>query len=99
MNVIKRVNPEGSHHKENIFYFFNFIFIRGFGFLKKLFPSTMGGFLKFVLFFGCAACRILVPQPQIELMPPCIGSTGLNHWTTREVPSYLSEIMDVHKLW
>ena len=43
--------------------------------------------LCFLFCFGCEACGILVPQPGIEPMPPCSGSTGLNHWTAREVPN------------
>ena len=32
------------------------------------------------------ACRILVPQPGIEPVPPALEMQSLNHWTTREVP-------------
>ena len=32
------------------------------------------------------ACGILVPQPEIELMPPAVEVQNLNHWITREVP-------------
>ena len=32
------------------------------------------------------ACRILVPRPRIEPVPPALGAWSLNHWTTREVP-------------
>ena len=41
-----------------------------------------------IFFFFCpclAACRILVPQPGIELMSPEVGARSLNHWTAREV--------------
>ena len=31
------------------------------------------------------ACGILVPQPGIELMPPALQVSSLNHWTAREV--------------
>ena len=34
------------------------------------------------------ACRILVPQPGIELMPPAVETSSLNHWTTREFPQF-----------
>ena len=37
----------------------------------------------------CAACRVLVPQPQIEPKPPTVEAWSLNHWTTREVPKRL----------
>ena len=48
-------------------------------------------FNKIMDFFVCfycttQACRILVPQPGIESMPPAVGAWSLNHWTTREVP-------------
>ena len=33
-----------------------------------------------------AACRILVPQPMIEPVPPAIEAQSPNHWTAREVP-------------
>ena len=32
------------------------------------------------------ACRILVPRPGIEPMPPALEVWILNHWITREVP-------------
>ena len=32
------------------------------------------------------ACRILVPQPGIEPMPPAVEVWCLSHWTVREVP-------------
>ena len=32
------------------------------------------------------ACRILVPQPGIEPMPPAVKVQSLNHWIAREVP-------------
>ena len=32
----------------------------------------------------CMACRILVPQPGIEPVPPAIGVQSPNHWTHRE---------------
>ena len=37
----------------------------------------------------CVACRILVPQPQIEPKPPTVEAWSLNHWATREVPKSL----------
>ena len=42
----------------------------------------------FFFFFFCPhimACRILVPQPGIEPMPPGVEVQSLNHWTAREV--------------
>ena len=43
-------------------------------------------------FFGLCrvACGILVPQPGIEPMYPALDEWGLNHWTTREVPTCFS---------
>jgi len=32
------------------------------------------------------ACEILIPQPEVELMPSAVEAWSLNHWTTREVP-------------
>ena len=49
--------------------------------------KTTHNFLSFFFFFGCAAaCRILVPQPGIEPVPPAVEAWSPNHWTTREVP-------------
>ena len=33
-----------------------------------------------------AACRILVPWPGIEPVPPAVEAWSLNHWASREVP-------------
>ena len=42
----------------------------------------------FVLFcFGHAACKILVPPPGIEPVPPAVEVRSPNHWTTREFPT------------
>ena len=40
----------------------------------------------FFLFFGRAACGILVPGPGIESLSTAAEAQSLNHWTTREVP-------------
>ena len=32
------------------------------------------------------ACRIFVPWPEIEPVPPEEEAWSLNHWTTKEVP-------------
>ena len=41
--------------------------------------------LKF--FWPCrGACRILVPRPGIEPVPPAVEAWILNHWTAREAP-------------
>ena len=35
---------------------------------------------------GCKACGILVPQPEIEPVPPAVEEQTPNYWITREVP-------------
>ena len=41
----------------------------------------------FILFWPCqAACKILVPQPGIEPLPPAVKARSPNYWTTREFP-------------
>ena len=43
----------------------------------------------FLIFWpSWAACRILVPQPGRESMPTAVEAQRLNHWTSREVPSW-----------
>ena len=43
--------------------------------------------LFFSNFWPChVVCRILVPQPGIEPMPPTVEARSLNHWAAREVP-------------
>ena len=55
-----------------------------FAFLKVSFYLFL--FIYFYLFRPChVACRILVPLPGIEPMPPAVEARILNHWTTREV--------------
>ena len=48
-------------------------------------------FFFFFFFFlpHCTPCRILVPWPGIEPIPPAVKSRSLNHWTGREVPEIL----------
>jgi len=36
-----------------------------------------------------ATCGILVPQPGSETSPPSVEAQSLNHWTAKEVPSFL----------
>ena len=43
------------------------------------------------------ACRILVPWPGIEPMPPTEEAWSLNQWTPREVPS--SAFLDSTDKW
>ena len=40
-----------------------------------------------VLFDHDAACRILLPWPGVEPMPPAMEVQSLNYWTTGEVPT------------
>ena len=41
----------------------------------------------FLLFLATPlGCRILVPWPGTEPVPPAVEAWSLNHWTTREVP-------------
>ena len=47
------------------------------------------GWFYFVFWPHCAACRILVPQPQIEPLPPELEAWNLNHWKAREFPPLL----------
>ena len=49
-----------------------------------------------VVFWPChEACRVLVPQPGIEPMPPAVEAWSLNHWTAREVwgPGFLRSLI------
>ena len=56
-----------------IMLFFVFVFCFLFFFLQGFWPHRM-------------ACRILVPQPGIEPMPPAVEVRSPNHRTTREFP-------------
>ena len=38
------------------------------------------------------ACKILVPRPGIEPVPPALEAGRSNLWTTREVPKYFSHL-------
>ena len=47
-------------------------------------------FILFYFFRPCCVARgILVPQPEMEPVPPAVGARSLNYWTTREVPCCL----------
>ena len=35
------------------------------------------------------ACRILIPQPEIEPVPSAVGERSSSHCTTREIPEKL----------
>ena len=52
-------------------------------------PRTGAPEILFILWPHHAACRILVPQPEIKPAPPVPGAQNLNHWTASEVPKFL----------
>ena len=59
------------------------------------FISFMGSFLKkiiiIIVFWPCCmACGILAPWPGIKPKSLILAALYLNHWTTREVPTYSS---------
>ena len=43
--------------------------------------------------FGCTKwpCRVLVPGPGIQPVPPALEAWSLNHWTTSEVLGAISD--------
>ena len=41
-------------------------------------------FYLFIYWQSCAACGILVPQPETEPVPPAVDVRGPNHWTAKE---------------
>ena len=64
------------------------------------------GGLFWVFLTSVLACQILVPQPGIEHVPPALGVQSLNHWTAREVPGGVFEMVSLqetriafHILW
>ena len=40
----------------------------------------------FIYGHACMSCRILVPPPGIEPVPPAVEVLSPNHWTAREFP-------------
>ena len=49
--------------------------------------EPMGKALRFFFFLPHGiACRILVPQAEIEPACPALEAQSLNHWTAKEVP-------------
>ena len=43
--------------------------------------------ILFLSFWPCrVTCRMLVPRPGIEPMPPAVEAQSPNHWTAREFP-------------
>ena len=56
----------------------------------------------FLFSFFCHATQhagILVPRPGIESAPPAVEALSLNHWTTREVPIFLSDSPSLLDSW
>ena len=56
-------------------------------------------FFLFLLDF--TACRILVPQPGIEPMPPTMGVWSPSHWTTQELSGtqFLEDVFNIGLIW
>ena len=56
-------------------------------------PShTIPFFTPIFLFFlatSCGSCRILVPRPEIEPVPPAVEAQSPNGWTAREFPTLI----------
>ena len=50
-------------------------------------PHAHPDFFHSTFCFDCTACRILVPGPGIEPVPPEVEAWSCNYWTTKEVPS------------
>ena len=44
------------------------------------------GCVWFVFWTHCPTCRILVPQLEMEHLPPGVKAQSLDHWTAEEVP-------------
>ena len=57
---------------------------------RPFIPISISSFLTFPIFFFFRlyhlACRILVPGPGIEPVPPAVETWSLKHWTTRAFP-------------
>ena len=59
-------------------------------FVRKFSLSLFPFFLFFFFWPHHKASRILVPWPEIDLVPPAMQVKILNHWTAREVPAIVS---------
>ena len=67
----------------------------GYSFLLSFFKKCVSWYVVFSLlfssrnflpvFFGHAACGILIPQPGIKPEPLAMEEQSLNHWTTRKI--------------
>ena len=71
----------------NVFYYFSDV---AFFFYALLRIFTLYVAYLFFHFWLChKAYGILVPWPEIEPTPPALEAQSPNHWTAREVPTYL----------
>ena len=63
-----------------------------FYFCKKVLKLSLIFFFLFFSFFGpfCKPCSILVPQREVEYLPPAVGLQCPNHCTTREFQCFFS---------
>ena len=77
--------PPSSSPIESKRLFYTFFFLKV-GMLHFHFYSVQEILFFFFLFFCHASCRILVPRPGNETVPPGLEAQSLNHWTAREVP-------------
>ena len=72
-----------------IFWFYYLIFISWLSSLDKSFSSfSLIKKKNFIFWPQHVACGVLVPQLQIEPVSPALEAQSVNHWTSREVPSY-----------
>ena len=62
-------------------------FFIGIVFLKAFFKL-----IYLTLWLQCLACRILVPRPGIESVPPALKARSLNYWATRKVPRFIFKL-------
>ena len=65
-----------------IFFCINFFFLL----CLKIVFLCIGFYYLFIFLPHLEACRILVPLPGIETMPPTVKAQSSSHRTTREVP-------------
>ena len=65
--------------------------------LRCMLPYIYIKFIYFSFWPCLEACKILVPQPGIKLVPPVVEARGLNHSTSREVLFW--KFYDFQFLW
>ena len=63
---------------------FTYIFFSYLFFFKSCNPPPTPAFWPHL-----NTCGILVPQPDIKPVPPAMEVQSINHWNTREVPTYI----------